>query len=110
MSSKSNFINGLPEMLSLRLLARQEMYGYQLVAAIREQTGEAFTFGEGCIYPILHKLDANGLLSSRKEVVDGRPRHYYKTTAKGKKHLDSLAGEWSKVVRGAETIMGALYV
>jgi len=110
MSSKTNFINGLPEMLMLRLLARQEMYGYQLVAAIRAQSSEAFTFGEGCIYPILHKLVANGFLSSRREVVEGRPRYYYKTTAKGNRRLDSLASEWAEVVRGAQAIMEAQYV
>jgi len=110
MSSKTNFINGLPEMLMLRLLARQEMYGYQLVAAIREQSSEALTFGEGCIYPILHKLVTNGFLSSRREVVGGRPRYYYKTTAKGNRRLDSLASEWAEVVRGAQAIMEAQYV
>ena len=86
MSSKSNFVNGLPEMLMLRLLAREEMYGYQLVAAIRERSGEALTFGEGCVYPILHRLVAQGHLTSRREVVGGRPRHYYKTSAKGRKY------------------------
>ena len=110
MSSNTNFINGLPEMLMLRLLARQEMYGYQLVAAIREQSSEALTFGEGCIYPILHKLVTNGFLSSRREVVGGRPRYYYKTTAKGNRRLDSLASEWAEVVRGAQAIMEAQYV
>ena len=47
-----SFLNGIPELLVLRLLAGREMYGYQIVEEIRAQSGEAFTFGEGCITPI----------------------------------------------------------
>ena len=99
----------LPEMLVLRLLAREEMYGYQLVAAIRQRSGEALAFGEGCIYPVLHKLAANGYLGTRRGTVDGRPRYYYKLSAKGTRHLDSLSGEWNGIVRGVQSIMEVQY-
>ena len=49
-----SFLNGVPELLVLRLLAQREMYGYQIVEEIRLQSREALTFGEGCIYPYLH--------------------------------------------------------
>jgi len=107
---QSNFVNGLPEMLILRLVSVEEMYGYQLVAAIRERSGDTFTFGEGCIYPILHKLVGLRCLTSRRQVVDGRPRHYYKTSAKGRKRLDGLSAEWKETVSGAHAIMEAQYV
>ena len=54
----SDFLNGVPELLLLRLLSRRPMYGYELVQAIRLATGGAIAFGEGCIYPILHRLEA----------------------------------------------------
>ena len=52
-----DFLNGVPELLLLRLLARQPMYGYELVQRIRLQSDSALEFGEGCIYPILHRLE-----------------------------------------------------
>jgi hypothetical protein len=53
---KELFIDGVPELLLLRLLAQNEMYGYELVAKIHSISDGAFSFGEGCIYPILHRL------------------------------------------------------
>ena len=61
-----SFLNGVPELLVLRLLARREMYGYQIVEEIRKQTGEALSFGEGCIYPYLHHFP-RGMRKQRLE-------------------------------------------
>ena len=61
--SKTNpaFLNGVPELLVLKLLSRKEMYGYEIVKAIQLQTKEQISFGEGCIYPYLHHLEAPSL-------------------------------------------------
>jgi PadR family transcriptional regulator, regulatory protein PadR len=56
-----DYLNGVPELLLLSLLSRRAMYGYELVQAIRAATGGALEFGEGCIYPILHRLEAVGI-------------------------------------------------
>ena len=82
---KSLYINGVPELLILRLLSKEEMYGYQLVSEISARSNEAFSFGEGCIYPILHRLVAQKHLSSRKETVEGRPRFYYRPPRRGRR-------------------------
>lgn len=110
MRSKTHFVNGIPEMLILRLLSQEEMYGYQLVEAIRRRSEETFQFGEGSLYPILHKLAASGYLTSRREVVGGRPRHYYRTSPKGYKQLAEMSEAWRGVVRGTEAILGFQYV
>jgi PadR family transcriptional regulator PadR len=69
--TQSGFLNGVPELLLLRLLARQPMYGYELVQAIRRASGDRLDFGEGCIYPILHRLERTGLLASHSDHVVG---------------------------------------
>lgn len=97
---KELFIDGVPELLLLRLLAQNEMYGYELVAKIHSISDGAFSFGEGCIYPILHRLVGDRCLSIRKETVSGRPRRYYRLTAKGNKRLSQLEDSWSKVSAG----------
>ena len=89
----------------LRLLARQEMYGYQIVEEIRTQTGKALSFGEGCIYPYLHYLEAEKLVSSRRQEVEGRNRNYYKLTNRGRKRLDELTSEWNRVTNGVGLLM-----
>jgi len=100
-----SFLNGVPELLVLRLLSRREMYGYQIVEEIRLQTREALTFGEGCIYPYLHYLEAEKLVSSRRREVVGRSRNYYKLTRRGRKRLGQVASEWKRVTSGVSLLM-----
>ncbi len=97
-----DFLNGVPELLILSLVTRRPMYGYELVQAIRQATGGALEFGEGCVYPILHRLEAEGLLGSKRETVAGRSRVIYRATAKGKKQLVSTATTWRRIVEAIE--------
>ena len=93
-------MTGVPELLVLRLLADQEMYGYEIVRKIRLVTEEAIRIGEGVIYPALHSLEKNGALASRRKLVDGRQRVYYALTAAGRKRLADLTGEWDRIQQG----------
>jgi PadR family transcriptional regulator PadR len=104
-----SFLNGVPELLALQLLSRRERYGYELVQAIREESGEAFTFGEGCIYPYLHYLEETKLVSSRRETVEGRSRLYYRLTPKGHKRLAELTKEWDRVAKGVALVLGGAH-
>ncbi|HZM02245.1 MAG TPA: helix-turn-helix transcriptional regulator [Candidatus Saccharimonadales bacterium] len=101
-----SFLNGVPELLVLRLLASREMYGYQIVEAIRVQTREALSFGEGCIYPYLHYLEAQKQVSSQRREVEGRNRNYYRLTARGRKRLEELTSEYKRVTTGISFLMG----
>ena len=60
-----NFMAGVPELLILRLLQDREMYGYELVQAIRAETGDAISLGEGVVYTVLHTLEREAALKSR---------------------------------------------
>jgi PadR family transcriptional regulator PadR len=94
-----DFLNGVPELLLLSLLSRRPMYGYELVQAIRASTNGTLDFGEGCIYPVLHRLEAEGMLSSRRETVAGRSRVIYRVTSKGSKQLASTTTAWQQIVQ-----------
>jgi PadR family transcriptional regulator, regulatory protein PadR len=104
-----SFLNGVPELLVLRLLSGREMYGYQIVEEIRTQTREALSFGEGCIYPYLHHLEAEKFVSSVRREVEGRSRNYYKLTPRGQKRLAELNSEWKRVTAGVALLMGEQY-
>lgn len=97
-----DFLNGVPELLVLSLLVRRPMYGYELVQAIRRSTDGTLEFGEGCIYPILHRLEADGLLVGKRELVGGRSRVVYRATSKGSKRLAGSTAGWRKIVAAVE--------
>ena len=59
-------------MLVLQVLADRAMHGYELVQAIAARTAGQLEFGEGCIYPILHRLEAAGVLAGKREQAGGR--------------------------------------
>ena len=101
------FMSGVPELLLLRLLDQNEMYGYELVRSIREATGEAITLGEGVIYPVLHSLERNGALKSRRKAFGGRTRVYYAITGKGRQRLDRLQNEWHRIQGGIASVLEA---
>jgi PadR family transcriptional regulator PadR len=94
----SDYLNGVPELLLLRLLARQPMHGYDLVQGIRLLTGGALAFGEGCVYPVLHRLEADGLIRGAREAVSGRTRVVYRLSPAGRKRLTVATGRWEQVV------------
>ena len=101
-----SFLNGVPELLVLRLLSRREMYGYEIVRAIQAETKEIFSFGEGCIYPYLHYLEKEKLVNSRRQQVEGRSRNYYQLTRRGEKRFEELSAEWNRVATGVSLLMG----
>ena len=102
----SDFLNGVPELLLLRLLARRPMYGYELVHAIRLSTGEAIAFGEGCIYPILHRLEAEARIVGTRETVGGRSRVVYRITPAGRGRLAEAASRWVALASAIGRVLG----
>ncbi|MHC1765215.1 MAG: PadR family transcriptional regulator [Verrucomicrobiia bacterium] len=104
-----NFLNGVPELLLLQLLSRREMYGYELVKEIQSCTGGQLAFGEGCVYPILHSLEAERLLNSERREVAGRSRSYYRLTNNGHKRLAELNTDWTRVARAVNRVLGGQY-
>ncbi len=99
------FMTGVPELLVLRLLDGNELYGYEIVKRIRVATGEAISVGEGVIYPALHALEKSGALSSNRKTVGGRQRVYYQLTQAGQKRLQELTGQWQRIKGGVETAL-----
>ena len=100
-----DFLNGVPELLILKLLSQQPMYGYQLVQAIKQRTAGQLEFGEGCVYPLLHRLEAEGALHSRRELVAGRERVVYRVTRDGRARLQVTSQRWSNVVGAVRLVV-----
>jgi PadR family transcriptional regulator PadR len=105
-----DFLNGVPELLILQLLAQRPMHGYELVQFIRAASGERLGFGEGCIYPLLHRLESQGFLDGRRELAAGRRRIVYRVTPAGRKKLAATVATWQEIVAAVNTVLqgGAL--
>jgi PadR family transcriptional regulator PadR len=104
-AANPDFLNGVPELVILRLLAEQPMYGYELVQQIRSSSGQQLTFGEGCVYPILHRLEDQGYLTSKRENVGGRSRVVYRLSRQGKARLTQSTAEWQRVVAAVGLVL-----
>lgn len=105
-----NFMNGVPELLILRLLEDAEMYGYEIVQAIRDRTDAVIVVGEGVVYPALHALERAGALKSRRKTVAGRSRIYYSVTKAGSRRLADLAAQWTSLAGAIQnTLAGGQY-
>ena len=107
MSQKTNpdYLNGVPELLVLQSLTRRPMHGYELLRSIASSSGEVLEFGEGCIYPILHRLESDGHLASRRELVAGRSRVVYRITASGRKRLHGRVAAWQSIVTAVNHVL-----
>lgn len=86
------------ELLVLQELARAPLHGYQIGLAIEDRSGGYFQFGHGTLYPILHRLEKEGLVSGRwSDPGRGRPRKEYTLTEAGRAYLARLRGEWREL-------------
>jgi PadR family transcriptional regulator, regulatory protein PadR len=81
--------------LVLGVVAREPSYGYDVVRRINEEAYGLFTWQEGTVYPVLHKLEKEGLIRSQwQEANSGRERKYYYITARGRAVLTEDAEQW----------------
>jgi PadR family transcriptional regulator PadR len=104
-NSNPSFMNGVPELLVLKLLQEDEMYGYEIVQAIRSRTHDVVAVGEGVVYPILHSLERDEALRSRRKTVNGRSRIYYSVTFAGKLRLANLSETWGNLATAIQNIL-----
>lgn len=70
----------------LKLLKESgRMYGYEITQRVEQLTQGKITLTYGALYPVLHKLEAEGILVTEQEIVNSRTRIYYRLTSKGEK-------------------------
>lgn len=89
---------GVLEILVLKLLSDEKKYGYQLISQLKELGKGMFSMKEGTLYPILYRLQDDGLVTSDwSEPGDKEsPRKYYSITVEGQKTLIKLVDLWSE--------------
>ncbi len=85
----------------LSILAGGESYGYEILKQVKLLSGGKLEWSDGMLYPVLHRLERDGLISGRWQLTDeGRRRKYYRLTTRGKRQLATDREAW-RTVHGA---------
>ncbi|MEX2531832.1 MAG: PadR family transcriptional regulator [Gemmatimonadota bacterium] len=89
----------LNELLVLSLLRRAPMHGYQVAVEVEERSDGFFTFNHGTLYPILHRLETEGLIAGEwSDPAEGRARKAYALTEAGRTYRAEGLREWTMLV------------
>lgn len=95
MTINKELLKGSTGTLVLTLLARKQMYGYEIIKELEVSSSGAFEMKEGTLYPILHSLEENGFVESKWVGDEGtRQRKYYLITKPGRVYLKEKKQEW----------------
>jgi DNA-binding PadR family transcriptional regulator len=97
--------NAQVDLLLLAILEAGPVHGYAAIAALKERSSGAFDLPEGTVYPALHRLEADGLVESRRETVQGRQRRIYALTRRGRAALRRRRHEWERTVGHVRAVL-----
>ena len=97
---------GTLEFCILALIAQKPRYGYDLVTALG--VWPALQTAEGTLYPLLRRLQKDGLLEANwQESASGPPRKYYRLSAGGTEALEQLNREWQALTAAVDDLLSA---
>jgi PadR family transcriptional regulator PadR len=102
-SIQTQLRKGILELCVLTLLSRGDAYGYEIATRLMQDVG----MGEGTIYPLMRRMQDDGLVSTYLvEAAGGPPRKYYRITDQGRATLTAQQGEWKIFMTSVEKILG----
>lgn len=84
--------------IMLSILSEGESYGYALIQRIHDLSGGTIEWADGTLYPVLHRLEDEGLITSTWRTSEaGRRRKYYRITERGHQALEAEKRQWLRV-------------
>jgi DNA-binding PadR family transcriptional regulator len=97
------------EVLLLAVLGKGSKHGYQIAVELEERSGGFFRFNHGTLYPILHKLEKDGLIRGEwSESGPRRKKKSYKLTPAGNRSLEGQLRDWERFFEQFSSIVGEL--
>jgi PadR family transcriptional regulator PadR len=91
--------------LILAVIAPEPVHGYAVIESLKARSGGELALPEGTVYPALHRLEADGMLSSEWSVVGGRRRRVYRITRRGQKELGVSRERWRVFAGAIEAVL-----
>jgi PadR family transcriptional regulator PadR len=105
MAQRRDWLLGNIDPLLLYLVSQQPMYGYQIIKELETRSQGYFRFKEGTLYPVLHRLEGDGLIRGQWQTLpSGRQRKYYYITDKGHAVLVERQSQWREFVNAMDLI------
>jgi transcriptional regulator len=99
-------LQGTLDMLILRTLQWGPQHGHGISVAIRATSDDVLHVDHGSLYPALHRLREQGLVSAEWKMTENKQRaRYYRLTAKGKKRLAAESSRWDEMVAAIARVM-----
>lgn len=99
------FKKGVLELCVLALLSRADSYGYDIASRL----SDAIDMGEGTIYPLMRRMQKDGLVSTYfVESSSGPPRKYYTLTENGRHSLEAQRSAWVTFTQAVSAILAPL--
>lgn len=91
---------GVLEMLVLETVCQGPTYGYELLTSLKESSGGLFSLKEGTLYPILYRLEDDGMIAAAWSNQEGRaaPKKIYSATGKGQLEREKRRDIWYRFV------------
>jgi PadR family transcriptional regulator len=105
---KGDALRGHLDLLILAVLASGPRHGYGVIDLLRSRSGDTLDLPEGTVYPVLHRLQAAGLLDSSWGEVDGRRRRTYQITRRGRAALAERRTAWDEFSRAVTAVLGGV--
>lgn len=93
-------------LLLLAVLEQGSGHGYEIIQDLRDRSDGRFDMPEGTIYPALHRLETDGLISGRWIKAEGRRRRTYSLTLAGRTELKHRRKDWRDFSRSVESLLG----
>ena len=103
---KGATIKGHLDMLVLAVLAAGPLHGYAVIEQLKARSEDSFDLPEGTIYPVLHRLEKEGLLASTWSDAAGRQRRTYTLTRAGKGALAEQRRAWQAFSDAVGKVLG----
>ena len=99
-------IKGTFKTIVLKLLAdNKKMYGYEITQKVKELTLGKIQITEGTLYPTLHALESEGLVTTETEYIGKRVRKYYSLSPSGKTKTKEKIKEFAEFVSTMQTVL-----
>jgi DNA-binding PadR family transcriptional regulator len=102
---RAETLKGHLDGLVLAIVAAEPLHGYAVIERLKERSGGAFDLPEGTVYPVLHRLEAEGLLASSWSDGSGRRRRVYRITRRGRTALATRRDEWGRFSRAVAGVL-----
>lgn len=100
---RTQLLRGVLDLCALAVMADEPVYGYELTERLRAQGLSAV--GEGSVYPLLGRLERDGLVETyRQSSNGGPPRKYYRLSAAGRRALATGVSEWKATREALDSV------